>query len=112
MAYSFVGTWHATIYVSGRVAYDSLVMEADGEFNELMRSGTLMTEETGTWHIVRGYLYLKVEDWAPKQQCLPTTGCVPILKPPSSLYRVQWLSADAIRCQDVNLRGYVTYQRV
>jgi hypothetical protein len=110
MAYSFVGTWRATIVVNGRYAYDSLVLEGDGNFNELLRSGTLMTEQTGEWRIVHGLLYLNVEDWQPKVQCLQT-GCFPIRKPPGSLYRVQWLSANVIRCQDVNLGGYVIYRR-
>lgn len=100
MAYSFVGTWRATIVVNGRYAYDSLVLEGDGNVNELLRAGTLMTEQTGEWRIVHGLLYLNVEDWQPKvasrQDCLD---------------RVQWLSANAIRCQDVNLGGYVIYRR-
>lgn len=109
-ANSFVGTWHATVYVNGGVMYSSLVLEGDGEFNELDRSGTLMTEQMGEWRIIRGLLYLNVENWEPKEQCLQT-GCFPIRKPPGSLYRVRWLSANTMRCQDVNLGGFVTYTR-
>lgn len=110
-AYSFVGTWHGSTVVSGMHLYSSLVLEANGEFNELDRSGRLMTEQTGDWRIIRGMLYLEVLDWQPKEQCLQT-GCFPIRKPPGSLYRVQWLSSNVMRCQDVNFGGSITYQRV
>lgn len=111
-AHSFVGTWRGAVFVRGMPFTSSLVLEGDGRFNELDRSGTLMTEQTGTWQVVQGMLHLTVLDWEPKEQCLPTTGCVAVLRPPGSLYRVQWLSANEIRCQDVNLGGYITYQRV
>jgi hypothetical protein len=110
-ANTFVGTWRGSTMVNGAMLYSSLVLEPTGHFNELDRMGTLMSEQTGTWSVVRGMLYLHVEDWAPKEQCLPTTGCVPIRMPPGSLYRVRWLSANVIRCQDVNLGGTITYRR-
>lgn len=110
-AYSFVGTWHATISLNGRLVYDSLVLEANGRYNELDRMGTLMTENVGEWSIQHGMLYLNVLDWQPKEQCLQT-GCFPIRKPPGSLLRVWWLSGNSFRAQDVNMGGYITYVRV
>ncbi len=110
-AYSLVGTWRGSVMVNGAVMVSSLVLEGNGRFNELDRAGSLMSEQTGTWQIVGGLLHLTVLDWQPKEQCLPTTGCLPIRQPPGSLYRVQWLSANVIRCQDVNFGGSITYYR-
>ena len=110
MAYSLVGTWRGSVYLNGGIMYSSLVLEANGQFNELDRSGSLMTEQSGGWQIIRGLLHLEVWDWQPKYQCLQT-GCFPVREPPGSWYRIQWLSPNMARFQDVTFGGSIVYRR-
>jgi hypothetical protein len=111
-ANSLVGHWRGAAMVSGRAYAFDLVMQSNGKYSDTVRAGSLMTSDSGTWKIVGGLLHFTVTDWEPKQQCFPQpTGCRRISQPPGALYRVQFLSPNAMRMQDVNYGGIVNYER-
>ncbi|HVS47234.1 MAG TPA: hypothetical protein VMS32_11310 [Verrucomicrobiae bacterium] len=111
-ANSLVGHWQGAATVGGGSYAFDLVMQSNGTYVDTVRVGRIASTDSGTWKIVGGLLHFTVTDWEPKQQCFPPpTGCQPVPEPPGGLYRVQFLSPNAMRWQDVNYGGIVNYER-
>ena len=110
---SLVGTWQGSVVFNGMTVGLNLVMMPNGKFSEQQTMSGMMTMDTGTYTVLpNNQLHFTVEDWEPKQQCFPQSGCHDILKPPGGLYNVRFISGSTMQVQDVNNQGIVVYQRV
>ncbi|HXW52322.1 MAG TPA: hypothetical protein VEJ41_10055 [Candidatus Acidoferrales bacterium] len=113
---SLVGTWQTVLSVDGTRCSMQSIYERDGSYSELLRCGSLMTHQAGTY-VLRGDLLVRnVEDWAPKQQWVvgACVGCghwQTTAKPPGGSYRVDFLDANTATLHDLNLGGTVTMHR-
>jgi hypothetical protein len=109
------GTWKASLTVGGQRCIDNLVMGPGQHYSEVLRCGSLMTRQAGTYDFTNGVLTRNVTDWDPKQRYVLDSGYSghwePNAKPPGGSYRIKFTSADTMVWQDINLGGIVTFRR-
>ena len=109
------GVWRATLAANGQRCSVDLVMRV-GEYSELLRCGSLMTRQVGTYVVSGGLLIRQVVNWAPRT--MPVYDIYigwhdePTSKPPGGSYQVTFLSRDSMTWRDVNFGGTITFYRV
>ena len=120
----FIGSWQTATTVAGIQLTIQLVMNPQGGYSELDRgysrtSGQMLTRETGTYRLIApNLLRLNVQDWEPKEQCLPGSngagGCHVIQKPPGTTYRYRFTSRNTFTVQDATFGNgpTLTYHRI
>ena len=109
---SMVGTWQGSVMFSGAPMGLNLVIMPDGRYSAQQTWGGMMTMDTGTYEMLpNSQVHFTVQDWEPKQQCFPQTGCHAILKPPGSLGTVH-LFGSTMQLQDQASGIVINYQRV
>lgn len=110
------GSWSAALAVGGQRCGISLIMQQGQRYSEMLRCGSLMTRQSGTYVFSNGTLVRNVTDWDPKQRYVLDNGYSghwePNAKPPGGSYRVNFVSPNVMTWHDVNLGGNVTFRRV
>jgi len=114
---SLQGKWTTTIQVNGQHVAIEGVYGPEGHYSEIVRSGSLMTSQSGTFLFRDGTVYRTVKNWEPKRQWIagaaPGTGHWEDTKqPPGGVFRVTFTNADTTVWDDVNTRGSTTFHRV
>ena len=110
-AASLVGTWQGNFAMNGTRCNVQSIYMADGNYTELMRCGTLMTRQGGTY-VLRGSLLVRVvESWEPRQQYVYGTGMQAMEKPPGGSWRIAFPDANTLQMRDVNFGGQLVLRR-
>ncbi len=114
---SLQGKWTTTIQVNGQRVAIEAVYGPEDRYSEMVRSGSLMTSQSGTFLFRDGTVYRTVKDWEPKRQWI--TGAAPgtghwqnTKQPPGGVFRVTFTNADTTVWNDVNTRGSTVFRRV
>ena len=110
------GSWSAALVVGGQRCGISLIMQQGQRYSEMLRCGSLMTRQSGTYVFSNGLLIRNVTDWDPKQRYVLDNGYSghwePNAKPPGGSYRVNFVSPNSMTWHDVNFGGNITFRRV
>jgi hypothetical protein len=110
----FFGAWQGSAVVNGTQVNTRLVVQPDGRYIEQIQMGPYLTMNRGRIALLgQGIARFSVEDYEPKEQCLPPPGgCKRILPPPGSTYRYRFTSQHTMTLRDARLGGEIRYQRV
>lgn len=118
---SLVGEWQGVTTANGASITIDLVMGPDQHYSQQVRSGSLMTQESGNYVITgQNVVTFQVVEWEPKTQPVyHPTGTVggyyaqePTAKPPGGSFRFQFTSPTALQLQDVNFGGVIAMNRI
>jgi hypothetical protein len=112
----FEGSWTAVLAVGGQRCTVNLIMGPGQRYSEIVRCGTLITRQAGTYVLGQnGLLVRNVMDWDPKRRWVQDTGYRGHweinAKPPGGSYQVTFASPNTMVWKDVNFGGVVTFRR-
>jgi hypothetical protein len=112
----FDGSWKSLLVVGAQRCSVNLVMGPEQRYSEIVRCGSMMTRQAGSYTFAKGVLIREVADWDPKQRYVLDTGYrghyEPNAKPPGGTYKVDFPAADTMVWHDVNFGGTITFRRV
>ena len=102
-AQTILGGWTSQSFdqVGGRQLV-TLVIKADGTYQEQFRGATTLNTYSGRWFFVQGNIArFSIEDWEPKQWCGPQ-GCVPVSPGPGTTAAITFQNANQFVAQPID----------